>query len=360
MVIAEPDKPTPPGQPPSGAPSAALPLQGGQDQAAPGVLVAGQASVAEVRELEGHVTGQLLPTAAVPSEEPLAHGGEPEAGSAAVGPTVPPERSSHPSQAAVSAASPSSLAIAAPSEGGVESGGSPAGGLPPTGGERSEGAVPVQPEVVAGEAAESDEEEEEEVPFAPPLELIDEAAEEELHFDWYILKVQVNREDAIAESLRRKAKREGMERYFKEVIVPTEDVVEFTKTGKRRTVKRKLYPGYILVNMAVTDASWFLVRETPGIGDFTGSGGKPTPMDPRDVERILRASKRLPEEEGGGIKTAIPFKPGDRVRVKEGYFQNFEGDVHAIDQTHGRVTVMINIFGRATPVEIEHWQIEAV
>jgi transcription termination/antitermination protein NusG len=199
------------------------------------------------------------------------------------------------------------------------------------------------------------------VPFAPPLELIDESiTDENLKFDWYILKVQVNREDSIKDALWRRVKMNGLERYFKEIIVPTEDVVEFTKTGKRRVVKKKLYPGYILVNMAVSDESWFVVRETGGIGDFTGSAGKPTPMEPKDVERILRSSKVLPEEEGADIKTAIPFKTGDRVRVKEGYFQNFEGDVHAIDQAHGRVTVMINIFGRATPVEIEHWQIEAV
>jgi transcription termination/antitermination protein NusG len=204
-------------------------------------------------------------------------------------------------------------------------------------------------------------EEDVDVPFAPPLELIDETvADEDLKFDWYILKVQVNREDSIKDALWRRVKMNGLERYFKEIVVPTEDVVEFTKTGKRRVVKRKLYPGYILVNMAVSDESWFVVRETSGIGDFTGSAGKPTPMEPRDVERILRSSKVLPEEEGAGVKTAIPFKTGDRVRVKEGYFQNFEGDVHAIDETHGRVTVMINIFGRATPVEIEHWQIEAV
>ena len=205
------------------------------------------------------------------------------------------------------------------------------------------------------------EEEEADVPFAPPLELIDESvADEDLKFDWYILKVQVNREDSIKDALWRRVKMNGVDRYFKEIIVPTEDVIEFTKTGKKRTVKRKLYPGYILINMAVSDESWFVVRETSGIGDFTGSAGKPTPMEPQDVERILRSSKVLPEEEGAGVKTAIPFKTGDHVRVKEGYFQNFEGDVHAIDETHGRVTVMINIFGRATPVEIEHWQIEAV
>jgi transcription termination/antitermination protein NusG len=205
------------------------------------------------------------------------------------------------------------------------------------------------------------EEEEPDLPFAAPLELIDETvSDEDLKFDWFILKVQVNREDSIKDALWRRVKMNGLERYFKEIIVPTEDVIEFTKTGKKRVVKKKLYPGYILVNMAVSDESWFVVRETSGIGDFTGSAGKPTPMEPKDVERILRSSKVLPEEEGAGVKTAIPFKTGDRVRVKEGYFQNFEGDVHAIDQAHGRVTVMINIFGRATPVEIEHWQIEAV
>jgi transcription termination/antitermination protein NusG len=212
---------------------------------------------------------------------------------------------------------------------------------------------------VRAEAIEEDAEAD--APFAAPLELIDESvADEDLKFDWYILKVQVNREDSIKDALMRRVRMNGLERYFKEIVVPTEDVVEFTKTGKKRVVKKKLYPGYILVNMAVTDESWFVVRETGGIGDFTGSAGKPTPMEPRDVERILRSSKVLPEEEGAGIKTTIPFKTGDRVRVKEGYFQNFEGDVHAIDQAHGRVTVMINIFGRATPVEIEHWQIEAV
>lgn len=210
-------------------------------------------------------------------------------------------------------------------------------------------------------AEEIEEDAEDDGPFAAPLEMFDESvSDEDLKFDWYILKVQVNREDSIKDTLMRRVRMNALERYFKEIVVPTEDVVEFTKTGKRRVVKRKLYPGYILVNMAVSDESWFVVRETSGIGDFTGSAGKPTPMEPHDVERILRSSKVLPEEEGAGVKTTIPFKTGDRVRVKEGYFQNFEGDVHAIDQAHGRVTVMINIFGRATPVEIEHWQIEAV
>jgi transcriptional antiterminator NusG len=251
---------------------------------------------------------------------------------------------------------------------GQSPGAAPVANQPPPAQEHAEAAEAPEEEAPEEEAPE-EEAPEEEVPEEPeidlsqvkPLEFIDETvADEDLKFDWFILKVQVNREDSIKDTLWRRIKMNGLERFFKEIVVPTEDVVEFTKTGKKRVVKRKLYPGYVLINMAVNDESWFIVRETTGIGDFTGSAGKPTPMEPKDVERILRSSKVLPEEEGAGVKTTIPFKNGDRVRVKEGYFQNFEGEVHAIDQAHGRVTVMINIFGRATPVEIEHWQIEAV
>ena len=111
--------------------------------------------------------------------------------------------------------------------------------------------------------------------------------------------------------------------------------------------------------MAINDDTWFLIRETPGVGDFTGSGGKPTPMDTRDVERILRLG--VAHEDGGReIKTSIPFKTGQRVRVKDGHFQNFEGQVDSIDEANGRITVMINIFNRSTPVELEHWQVESV
>jgi transcriptional antiterminator NusG len=215
----------------------------------------------------------------------------------------------------------------------------------------------------APEAAESEPEIDEpeiDYPDQEPLEFIDESkADDSLQFDWYILKIQVNREDSIKDALLRRIKMNGVERYFKDVVVPTEDVAEFTKTGKRRIVKKKLYPGYLLINMAVNDESWFAIRETAGIGDFTGSGGKPTPMLPRDVETILRKSKVLADEETP-VKSTIPFKPTDRVRVKEGNFQNMEGDVSGIDQANGRVTVMIQIFGRSTPVEFQHWQIELV
>ena len=113
--------------------------------------------------------------------------------------------------------------------------------------------------------------------------------------DWYILKVQSNREDSIRETLQRRIAMQGMDQWFGEVIVPKEQVTEF-KSGKKRIVQKKLYPGYILVNMILSDETWFLVRETGGIGDFTGSGGKPSPMLPQDVAKLLNKGAEKAEE----------------------------------------------------------------
>ena len=127
-----------------------------------------------------------------------------------------------------------------------------------------------------------EEEEEDEDDNASPIEeFVDEEAVapgDDVPMNWYILKVQVNREKSICETLKRRVKVEGMEHFFGEVLVPTEDVREFNKAGKQRVVKRKLYPGYIVVNMAINDDSWFLVRETSGIGDFAGAAGRPAPL----------------------------------------------------------------------------------
>jgi transcriptional antiterminator NusG len=174
--------------------------------------------------------------------------------------------------------------------------------------------------------------------------------------NWYILKVQSNREESIREGLQRRVAVAGLERYFGDIIVPTEMVSEF-KGGKKRVVKRKLYPGYLVVNMEINEETWFLVRETPGIGDFTGAAGHPTPMLPHEVSRILARQEEKSEE---APRLKINFNTGDRVKINDGTFENFEGEVDAIDQTNGRVTVMINIFGRSTPVELEYWQIEAL
>tara|TARA_R110002049_G_scaffold46487_1_gene135091 strand:- start:13859 stop:14683 length:825 start_codon:yes stop_codon:yes gene_type:complete len=175
--------------------------------------------------------------------------------------------------------------------------------------------------------------------------------------DWYILKVAFNREDSIADGLRKRVMMEGMQEFFGDIVVPTEDVATFTRDGKRRISKRKLLPGYIMVNMIINDDTWFLVRETGGISDFTGAAGKPMPMEPSDVDRFINRPVEEGEEEAP-IKTAIPFKVGDRVRVKEGNFENQEGDVDSVDEASGHITVIINIFGRSVPMELSHWQVE--
>jgi transcriptional antiterminator NusG len=148
-----------------------------------------------------------------------------------------------------------------------------------------------------------------------------------------------------------------MQEFFGDIVVPTEDVATFTRDGKRRISKRKLLPGYIMAHMLINDDTWFLVRETSGISDFTGAAGKPMPMESSDIERFITRPQEEEEEEAP-VKIGIPFKVGDRVRVKEGNFENQEGDVDTVDEANGRVTVIINIFGRSVPMELDHWQVE--
>jgi transcription termination/antitermination protein NusG len=188
-----------------------------------------------------------------------------------------------------------------------------------------------------------------------PVELTPEEPED-IKMDWYILKVQSNRERTIAEALERKMRIEGYDKYFDQVVVPTEKVTEF-KGGKKKIVERKLYPGYIVVHMHINDDTWFAVRETSGVGDFTGAGGKPSPMLASEVARVIQKDE---EETSESPKLDIKFSAGDKIKVKEGNFENFEGEVAKIDEASGRVTVLIHIFGRSTQVELEYWQIEAV
>jgi transcription termination/antitermination protein NusG len=191
----------------------------------------------------------------------------------------------------------------------------------------------------------------------PVEEVVDEDAAAPVgQMEWYILKVQSNREDSVSEALRRRIMLQGMEKWFGDVVVPKEQVTDF-KGGKKRVVSRKLYPGYILVQMILNDDTWYLVRETGGIGDFTGSGGKPSPMLPQDVAKLLHKEE---EQTAEAPRLKINFKKGDRVKINEGTFENFEGEVEQIDEANGRVTVMLSIFGRSTPVDIEYWQIETV
>ncbi|MEZ6045776.1 MAG: transcription termination/antitermination protein NusG [Planctomycetaceae bacterium] len=173
---------------------------------------------------------------------------------------------------------------------------------------------------------------------------------------WYVLKVQSNREKSIREALLKRIKREDLEEYFGEIVVPTEKVAE-TKGGKKKVTERKLYPGYIMIQMILNDDTWYLIRDTNGVGDFTGAAGKPIPMQEEEISRMLGREEEKDQEPA---KLEIGFAAGETVKVKEGSFQSFEGVIDSIDQTSGKITVLIEIFGRSTPAELEYWQLEKV
>ena len=171
---------------------------------------------------------------------------------------------------------------------------------------------------------------------------------------WYVVRVQSGREDKVRENLLKQIKAMGLDEQISNVIVPTEKVTEIR--GGRKTVReKKTYPGYLMIEMDLTDQTWFLVRETPGIGDFLGLR-KPVPMSPHEVERMV-SDAAAPEDKP---KIRIDFQKGDSVRIKEGSFENFDGIMEEVIPDKGLVRVTITIFGRPTPVELEYWQIEKV
>ena len=174
----------------------------------------------------------------------------------------------------------------------------------------------------------------------------------EMH--WYVLKVQSNRERTIRESLLRKIAQEGLDDSFGEIVIPVERVVE-NKSGKKKVVEHKLYPGYLMVQMRLDDDSWYLVRTTAGVGDFTGGGGHPIPMQEHEIERMLGAGK-VEAVEPARVK--IEFGIGESVKIIDGAFEGFDGRIEAVDEHSGKITVLIEIFGRPTPVDLEAWQVE--
>jgi transcriptional antiterminator NusG len=289
-----------------------------------------------------------------PPEQAVPPAAEPEAAAPPV--SDPPEAAPDPAAPEVSPAEVNPAEVNADAAPGPpkELQGTPSLQIPGPAGETQEPAETPATETPAAEAPSPVEPAEPEEPAAEEPEPEEPKSE---NMDWYILKVQSNREDSIREGLLRRVRIAGLEHFFGDVIVPTETVTEF-KGGKKRVSKRKLYPGYLVVHMEITDDTWFLVRETPGIGDFTGAAGRPSPMLPHEVERILARSVEEKDEKAPKLK--IGFRPGDQVKINDGTFENFEGEVDSIDETNGRVTVMINIFGRSTPVELEYWQIESV
>lgn len=177
---------------------------------------------------------------------------------------------------------------------------------------------------------------------------------------WYVLRVAANREDQVRDALERKIKIEKLEDKVCRILVPSQKEKR-VKGGVTRVYDRKLYPGYCFVEMAteadgsIQEHLWFVIKETSGVGDFIGSGGKPSPMSTADVEKMLAQAVK-PEE--GPALAHLAFKPGDKVKVREGSFENFEGVVDEINPQKGTVKVIVTIFGRPTPVEFEYWMIE--
>lgn len=170
---------------------------------------------------------------------------------------------------------------------------------------------------------------------------------------WYVVKVQSNREKSIRDSLIRRIKRDGMDAFFGQVLVPIEKHVE-SKSGKNRVTEQKLFPGYLLVQMILNEETWFLVRNTSGVGDFTGATGRPAPMHDSEIDGILSrqhlAAPIIPVKQ-------LNCRIGDTVTIKDGAFTGFKGQVDSVDDGNGKVTVLIEIFGRPTPVDLESWQV---
>lgn len=196
---------------------------------------------------------------------------------------------------------------------------------------------------------------------APTVE--DQINEEELlvtpGMNWFVLRVASNKESSVRQTLLRKIKIEGFEHLVNRILVPTEKT-KTIKGGKQKIVETKLYPGYVFVEMQLEDDGripqdvFFLIKETTGVGDFIGTAGRPSPMSIPEIEKMLMASK--PAEEQPQVK--MEFQKGDHIKITSGAFENMEGTVDELMPDQGKVKVIVTIFGRATPIELEYWIIE--
>ncbi|MBI4121608.1 MAG: transcription termination/antitermination protein NusG [Candidatus Ryanbacteria bacterium] len=167
--------------------------------------------------------------------------------------------------------------------------------------------------------------------------------------NWYAVHTYSGYEDAVARNLRQRVESMGMEDKVFNVVVPTEKRITI-KGGKRKVVEEKIYPGYVLVDMIVTDDSWYVVRNTPRVTGFVGAGVVPSPLEPEEVESLLR---RMGEAEP---RHKIAVSKGDNVRITDGPFKEMEGRVEEVDEERGKIKVLVALFGRETPVELDPLQ----
>jgi transcriptional antiterminator NusG len=170
---------------------------------------------------------------------------------------------------------------------------------------------------------------------------------------WYIVHAYSNFEKKVAESIREQAHAQGLDDCFSEILVPTEDVIEIRR-GRKINAERKFFPGYVLVKMDLSDEAYHLIKNTPKVTGFLGSGTKPMPVSEREIARIIGAIEEGVERP----KPTISFEIGEAVRVIDGPFASFNGSVEQVDEDRARLRVTVSIFGRATPVELEYAQVE--
>ena len=168
---------------------------------------------------------------------------------------------------------------------------------------------------------------------------------------WYVIHCYSGYENKVRHNLEQRIETMGMKDRIFDVVIPTQEEIE-VKDGKRRTVERHIFPGYVLVNMTLSEESWYVVRNTPGVTGFVGMGNTPTPLRSEEVAQIV---KRM-EAEAPTVK--VTFKVGERVRIVDGPFNDFRGVVSEIDMERTKVRVMVSFFGRETPVELDFLQVE--
>ncbi len=172
---------------------------------------------------------------------------------------------------------------------------------------------------------------------------------------WYVVHTQTGVEAKAKVNLESRAETAGFRHLIHQILIPTEKVSE-VRDGKKRITERKFFPGYLLVQMELTEESWYLVKNTPGISGFVGSGKTPIPLTEGDMNQIIMQQ----EEKTSKPKPKVEFGSGESVRVKEGAFANFNGVIEEINPNRGKLKVMVTIFGRQTPVELEYWQVEKI
>jgi transcriptional antiterminator NusG len=170
---------------------------------------------------------------------------------------------------------------------------------------------------------------------------------------WYVVHTLTGQEDKVKSTILSRLELSSIKEQVSQVLIPTE-VVSEVKSGKKKISERKFFPGYVLIEMDLTDESWYLVKNTPGVTGFISSGSKPTPLLEEEIGNILKQTEEKKEKP----TPKVTFDKGESVRIKDGPFTNFNGTIEELNPGKGRLKVSVMIFGRPTPVELEYWQVE--